>query len=294
MMDSKLRITIDIFSGRENPVVEFSGGEAREIAGRLRPERKFDTLAKGLPPVPTLGYRGLIIEQEGAPLLELPGTFRVANGTAFGRELSFTLADEAFEDFVCGTVPREVLPIDIFRKEVERLRELHDYWAKWRWKDKFPRPPAGKTKCRCAPLYEPDWWNVSTRQPFNNCYNYATNYRTNSFAQPGRAAGAMYNSLTCQEVRAGAVADELIDRPSAGNKCPKEGHLVALVVWPGVDYHWYRKGRDGKWTHKPGSTPVTNLDNSGNLINDPRSADRGGYTDFCTFMIVRHGHVMIR
>lgn len=293
MKESRLRITIDIFSGRVNPVVEFSGDELREIAERLKPERKFRTTELSLPPIPTLGYRGLVIEQEGVPLLEMPGTFRVAAGTAFGPELSYTIADEWFEDFVCGTVPKEELPIGIFKKETERLRELHDYWAKWKWKGKLPWPPLRKAKCKCAPLYEPDWWNVSTRQPYNNCYNYATNYRTNTFAQPGRAAGAMYSNLNCAEVKAGAIADELIDSPGSDNKCPKEGHLVALVVWPNVDYHWYRKGQDGKWTHKPGGTPATNLDNSGNVINDPRNADRGGYTDFCTFMIVKHGHIMI-
>ncbi len=66
---------------------------------------------------------------------------------------------------------------------------------------------------------------------------------------------------------------------------------MALVIWPGVDFHWYRKGRNGSWSHKPGSTAVTNLDNSGNFITDPRTADRGGYTSFCTFMTVMHGHV---
>jgi hypothetical protein len=104
----------------------------------------------------------------------------------------------------------------------------------------------------------------------------------------------MYNAITCPQVRAGAVADALIASPAANNKCPKEGHLVALVVGPNWDFHWYRKGRNGYWTHKPGGTQATQVDNSGNLIPDPRTADRGGYTDFCTFMVVMHGHVKIR
>jgi len=77
------------------------------------------------------------------------------------------------------------------------------------------------------------------------------------------------------------------------NKCPKEGHLAALVIWPDVDFHWYRKGRNGYWSHKPGGTAVTNLDNSNVTIPDPRTADRGGYTHFCTFMVVMHGHIKI-
>jgi hypothetical protein len=144
-------------------------------------------------------------------------------------------------------------------------------------------------------LWEPSWWNDGWHiQGTNNCYNYGTNYRSDTYAQPGLANGAMYSSITCAEVLAGAVADALINAPKANNKCPKEGHLVALVVGPGWDFHWYRKGRNGRWTHKPGGGQATNVDNSGNVITDPRTADRGNYTDFCTFMIVMHGHVKIQ
>jgi hypothetical protein len=63
-------------------------------------------------------------------------------------------------------------------------------------------------------------------------------------------------------------------------------YLVALVVAPGpgfVDYHWYRKMKEGFWGHKPGGTAVRNLDNSGNIISDPASCDRGPYTHFCGY-----------
>src|SRR5690348_5778498 len=59
--------------------------------------------------------------------------------------------------------------------------------------------------CRCAPLYEPAWWSDlssgGTRQITNNCYNYACDYRTDTFAQPGRAANAMYTALSCAALR---------------------------------------------------------------------------------------------
>lgn len=292
MKSQRLRVTIDIFSGRENPIIEFSGKELKEISKKLSPIRKFKTKELTLPPIPTLGYRGLIVEQIGMPIKELPNTFRVASGIAFGRKTSYMIADDVFEEFVCGSVPKE-LPIKAIRKEIARFKELTVFWDKWHREDHLDWFWPRKKKCKCAPIYEPDWWNVSTRQPFNNCYNYATNYRTNTFAQPGRASGSMYSALNCSEVKAGAVADELIDSPSIGNKCPSRGHLVALVIWPGVDYHWYRKGKNRRWSHKPGGTAVTNLDNSGNIIVDPRNADRGGYTEFCTFMVVKHGHIKI-
>jgi hypothetical protein len=178
----------------------------------------------------------------------------------------------------------------MLRAELERRRGIDWDWPPVRW--------PSRQRCRCAPLYEPDWWNDASsggaRQYSNNCYNYATNYRTDTFAQPGLAAGQEYTQLACSSVRPAAIADDLIANPNADNHCPEEGHLVALVVAPGIDFHWYRKGRNGYWTHKPGGTPVTNVDNSGHLIPDPRTADRGIYTDFCTFMTVMHGHIKIR
>lgn len=289
-----LRITIDIFSGRPNPVLELSGREAATALERLTPTRQVKGREARVVP-PTLGYRGVIVEQVGERTGRLPRVFRVASGFLIAQDRVIGMVDPAFEDFVCGsTGPLTKLKpkrdfFDFLQKE--RLR-FHDIWKGWPWKDwLWPLRPV----CACAPLYEPDWWNDSgQRQWNNNCYNYATNYRSDTFAQPGLAAGAMYAALTCASVRPAAIKDELIDNPNAKNKCPKEGHLVALVVAPNYDFHWYRKGRNGRWSHKPGSTKVTNLDNSGVLIPDPRNANRGPYTDFCTFMTVMHGHIKLQ
>ena len=287
-----VRIEIDIFSGRPNPVIELKGSEARQALERLRPVRRLERGEPGLPQLPTLGYRGLIVEQTEGKARGLPRSFRFAHGDLFGPRLLHRAEDEDFEEFVLRRAglaklrPGKQMP-DAVRAEIRRFRATRQNWPL----RKLPWPT--KARCACAPLYEPDWWNVPDRQPFNNCYNYATNYRTDTFVQPGQAAGAMYTALTCASVRPAAVADELISSPRANNKCPKEGHLVALVIWPDVDFHWYRKGRNGYWSHKPGGTAVTNLDNSNVTIPDPRTADRGGYTHFCTFMVVMHGHIKI-
>jgi hypothetical protein len=286
-----LRITIDIFSGRENPKIEFKEDEAKAVLERLRPGRKLGR-KKALPSTPTLGYRGLVIDQIGAPVKGLPKTFRYAHGDMFGPGLAHRAEDETFEDFVCGSDRVRKLGKNFpeaIKREVERFRELREKIVVG--KSKWPPP---YNPCKCAPIYEPEWWNVPAIQPNNNCYNYATNYRTEPRAQPGRAAGAMYTSLTCSSVKAAAVKDDLIDSPASGNACPAKGHLVALVIWPNGDYHWYRKGQNGYWSHKIGSSPVTNLDNSLALIPDPRTADRGPYTDFCGFMVVKHGHIKIK
>ena len=58
----RLKITVDIFSGRENPVIEISGEEAEEAIDRLQPVRRVGEDSKPPPSIPTCGYRGLIIE----------------------------------------------------------------------------------------------------------------------------------------------------------------------------------------------------------------------------------------
>lgn len=320
-----LKITIDIFSGRENPVIELTEQESLEALKQLKPIRKIEEKGKEFPPEPILGYRGLIIEQTGKPDGSLPKVFLYVHGDLFGERLAHKAASETFEEFVCGStglITRLKLGkefSDFVLEEIERLKELRFlldpqiielrekrlsawwpcrwwcpcYWWWWR-------------RCKCAPLYEPIWWNDSGQIQYNNnCYNYATNYRTDTYAQPGEAANAKWTNLSACDVpspdisaKMGAISDCLIDAPAADNRCPSKGHLVALVIRPGNmytwDYHWYRKGRNKYWSHKPGGTPVTNLDNSGNAISDPRTADRGGYTEFCTFMKVMHGHIKIK
>ena len=288
-----LRITIDIFSGRPNPVVEVSGREEREILERVRPAARQKSDEMGAPEH-VLGYRGLIIEQTGSAARGLPKTFRVAAGSVYGQKLAHRIADPNFEkDFartpgLTGRLKGIEGLSEVLEEEIERLHEMRRRYRHHRhyWPE--------REHCRCEPLYEPHWWNdAGQKQWNNNCYNYGTNYRTDTFAQPGRANGAMYTGFNCASVRAGAIADALIAAPAANNKCPKEGHLVALVIWPNFDFHWYRKGRNGFWSHKPGSTPVRNVDNSNHFIPDPRTADRGGYTVFCTFMVVMNGHIKL-
>jgi hypothetical protein len=132
----------------------------------------------------------------------------------------------------------------------------------------------------CTPAYEPSYWNGnSTILWNNNCYNYANNKRTDTFAQPGRASGNMYGNINGTEVGAGAVSDGL-EPTDAWSTSPQGKTKIALVIWPDTDFHWYRQDSNGLWTHKPGGTQATNLDNSGQPITNPATADRGPYTEF--------------
>lgn len=150
------------------------------------------------------------------------------------------------------------------------------------------------------PQYKPSEWNdfdtlgVGGIQFNNNCYNYACNIANNTFAQPGAGSGNPFTALDCADVGAGVQADGLIFSDFIFGCLGLDfSHRVALVIWPGEDFHFYRQDRSGMWSHKPGSTQVTNEDNSETLIADPQSADRGPYTVFCGFYCVRRELVTI-
>lgn len=178
-----LKITVDIFSGRANPTLQLRGKEVAEALTRLRPVRKLKKGEMRLPPASTLGYRGLLIEQVGKPVKGLPRIFRFAHGDIFAPRFAARAADDSFEDFVCGStglirklkLGREFS--NMLQTEISRYLKLR---VKWPWDGKFVWPLINS--CRCAPLYEPDWWNdASLVQYNNNCYNVSVR-RTASLA----------------------------------------------------------------------------------------------------------------
>ncbi len=137
------------------------------------------------------------------------------------------------------------------------------------------------------PSYEPDFWNDnSTTKKNNNCYNYACNKKTDTFAQPGRASGDKYTSSECDNVGPAAVRDGLEICDSITQPLPPGKARVAMAVSYQKDYHWWREDIDGMWSHKPGDGRATNYDNSDDLISDPEKADRGRYEDFCGYYFV--------
>jgi hypothetical protein len=300
----KLKITLDLFSGRPNPELIVSDGEAKKILDSIAPAGKMKNLtAKSIQAPSGLGYRGIIVEQLDKASKEHPEKMQLTHTNMFSAADFGDMNGDALESLVFDKLSkfegipnkREFKPY--LEKEVKRFKK------DWELVSKIPLPiwPPFINACACAPDPDLAWWNDgSTIQSSNNCYNYAANYRSNTFAQPGKASGQQYTSLAGCSVAAGqrsakdgAMADQLVNLPLANNKCPGKGHLVALVIAPGFDFHWFRKGPNGRWSHKPGSTAAKITDNSGNLITDPRTADRGPYTQFCTFMQVLHGHIKI-
>ena len=150
------------------------------------------------------------------------------------------------------------------------------------------------------PKYEPQRWNDPYQPGFsyghqskNNCYNYGCNKATDTFAQPGYASGHWPTTIDCPGVTGGALSDGLVARADGQQAAGNCEHTVALVIAPGYDFHWYRLDDNGMWSHKPGGSPARNVDDSGNPISDPRTADRGPYTEFCGFFTVSRCDVRI-
>ena len=181
-----------------------------------------------------------------------------------------------------------------------------------------------------APMYDPDGDDGGcfiAMQSSNNCYNYGTDVLTNSFAQPGVGSGQAWwpkgemtsvvaaDEVTplscppwcgpannCSALAAAAVRDGLSWRGSAMPTDEPElgGHHVALLVWPESNFHWVRMDADVDaatglhlWSHKPGGSPLSNVDNSGEAITDPREADLSPWTEFCGFMSAKPSEVTV-
>jgi hypothetical protein len=126
--EPKLTVTIDVFSGRPNPVVEFTGRKLQDALKRLDPGARAKPREAGLPRIPTLGYRGLEVELSGgAKVRGLPRSFRVADGLAIGPDFAVALGDEGFEDFICGTKLPDIPPL---KPRLDEYRDLIDFWRR--------------------------------------------------------------------------------------------------------------------------------------------------------------------
>jgi hypothetical protein len=286
-----IEVTLNVFSGRPNPSWKLSDDQEKELLAKLEAIDK-PSLQKPPGVIGGLGYRGFIVSR---PPTHPAGTLSllVHEGVVdLGQHEESRVADNRdLESWLLATTPS---PLDA---EVTTHVAAQLSGARLNVADHFSARivPVHCPVCHAhdAPVYNPGMWNVPSVQPHNNCYNYANNQITNTFAQPGRAHGQQTNIMDCPHVQHAAQADGLLPVPNfTAPLAAGHGWYVALVIWPGVDYHWYRQDKGGCWSHKPGGTAARNTDNSGHLITDPRSCNRGPYINFCTFMVTRHGLVI--
>lgn len=148
-----------------------------------------------------------------------------------------------------------------------------------------------------APVYDP---TTDDRGCFiqeignNNCYNYANDIVTNTFAQPGRGTGHKWVTDDCASVTTGAKSDGLVwAGTTLPTKQPAQGHYVAMLIWPDTNFHWIRMDADLYWSHKPGGTAVRNVDDNGNKITDPSKSNFSPWTQFCGYFSTVPSNVTI-
>lgn len=281
-----LTVTLNVFSGRPNPVWTVPEGGAAELTDRMGAITTTSNL-KPAGVVAGLGYRGFSVSRN-----EESDAMYIHSGVVDPGHASPTLiaGDREIEKWLLSTAGQAVTA-DVRSHVEESLSGPVSH-------DALIAAVAARHCPVChaadAPVYNPGLWNTPAVQPHNNCYNYANNRITNTFAQPGRATGHQYTQLrTCTgagAVEPAAQSDGLV--PTGGFAAPLaagHGWYVALVLWPNNDYHWYRQDKVGCWSHKPGSTAARNVDNANHAINDPKTANRGPYTVFCAYMITKSG-----
>lgn len=153
---------------------------------------------------------------------------------------------------------------------------------------------------------------------YANCYTYAMNDRdryNHGGDSPGERASGIpgsvdYSSPSLDHERTrdyegykaqllkGVEADGAII--AGKDAAPLDGYYrVAVYAMPPdkmpksgdnswTDMHFVREDQDGGWSHKPGRTPVTNKDQDGKPITDPKTANLGGY-EFLTYVYVPEG-----
>lgn len=272
-------VTLHVYSGRPDPSWELSDEQARELADRLDAITNITRL-KPVGIAGGLGYRGFSISAIREKRLD-PLIYLHENIVDFNRfDVNRTTDTPELEKWLLDT-GRDNVPDDV-KDHVSGLL------------DSSGLQPMDAFRPAAVPVFDPGKWNndpiIRTR---NNCYNYANDKITNTFAQPGRGSGLMYSEMSCANVGLASARDGQ-ERAPAPSTSPANGHFIALVMWPGNDFHWYRLDRDGHWSHKPGQTAARNYDNAGNAIVDPSTCNRGPYTDFCGYFLCLPGSTRIQ
>jgi hypothetical protein len=281
-----ITVTLQVFSGLPNPVWHLTEKQEAELNEKLSSAQKLvDKRPSGA--FGGLGYRGFSLarsaEDPHGPLAITAHEGILERGAA-----APNLVDDVGLEKWLAEIGTPHVP-DVVREHVNA--QLLQTSAGESFKFPITTVPACPT-CHAAdaPVYNPGPWNTPAVQPHNNCYNYANDRITNTFAQPGRATGHQATVMACPNVTAGATSDGLHAVPNfTGTLPPGKGWYVALVIWPNVDYHWYRQDKVGCWSHKPGQTAARNVDNAGHAISDPKTCNRGPYTIFCTYMVTNRG-----
>jgi len=303
-----IRVTIDIFSGRENPSWLLDEQAARTFLREIALNRSVvsDDAIESV----RLGYRGTRVETLHEHIHEefnLPATFTLASGASAADGKAIEIVERLIgEAGSSAATPRSRSKRGGPQSDApaqDATQELADPKFRKFLRDEVSGSPpprhatapaggpsadaTGVAPCAFETLpFTPAFWNDPAHVRINNCYAYATNRRTDTFPQPGRASGHPAQAMACPNVTAASISDGAHQANNCFPDTARPRLYVAMVIWPGRDYHWYRFHSEGFWGHKPGQTPARNVDNSNVVIKNPETCNRGGYTSFCGYFLI--------
>ena len=197
-----------------------------------------------------------------------------------------------------------------YMKEMESIKnkKLYDAMGGRRTRRKRRKKKGKKTRKIYGPKYNPKKWKPKYVMKSHNCYAYFMNNinkeavrrckkrdrlkpRTRKkrkeidrcwLPQPGNISG--YPPLgpkykrnkrkLCRKVNERVLADNKeIYNTTMKKGCKKKEYMGALVV-RNQGYHFYRRDKDGLWSHKHSRTKPVRIDSKGKLIKDPRKASK--------------------
>lgn len=164
--------------------------------------------------------------------------------------------------------------------------------------------------------FDPAQWHAcvgddgSTCLKAANCYAYALNEPGYHWAVPGYGFCAepaddffkkfnnLFSGYSAEKFRQalidGAVSDglEIVD-----GIVVRDGYYMAALFFTDkagdLDFHWYRQDDDGTWSHKNGWRAVTNKDDAGAMIVDPRLAKSTEFSIFGSYFLVPRAGVVL-
>ena len=222
----ELTVSVAIFSGRPDPVWQLSASNPAQATQYSAIKTMLASNVKKFYPAQMparLGFKGFLVQEgKNEPYLIIgPET----------KELQLQLLASMPLD-----LPGDSSLLEDNIKEVKEAVNSGVIIA-----EEVPQPSASTLRSkRAAPPYLPQQWFLNRKiRECNNCYNYANNVRTYTFAQPGEATGTPFQLNNPPSVQASAVSDNLAvlaPNPPQPLVLPNPGpnqHYVALVVDPG-------------------------------------------------------------
>lgn len=306
-LNLSFKVELQVFSGTPNPVVYLNKTATSVFCSMLRGVETIDPNFSSLtvPSSRVLGYSGFRILMMDAQNVEqnnflIRGHAVFENWllSAFSTSISNTVVDhvravsQGLQQQTSGSTSEQNLAHVITNKQFFNDNECSTG---------FPtgsNPIVGPDTPPIFDLQHDLHGCFVTKQEENNCYNYGNDILTNTFAQPGMGSGEKWTANTCDKIREAAVRDGLVYiENTAGQPPPSQqpdtGHIVSMHIWPETNFHWVRMDKNLTFSHKPGGTPVKNVDNNGNIITDPSKADFAPWTVHCGYFTTVPSNVTI-